>query len=100
MDINWIKERIKTNEYFYSDHADQERMNDNLLITEIEMALNNGILIEKYSDTGRGKSGLVAGFTDTGKPVHIVCGGSAGRLCIITVYIPTAPKFRNPFERG
>jgi hypothetical protein len=51
-------------------------------------------------DSGRGESCLLAGFTDAGKPVHVVCGGMGEYLVIITVYIPTPPKFINPYERG
>jgi len=71
--LNWIVNCVKK-EYYYSKHGDQERQNDNLLISEIEEALINGKIIERYKDTGRGESCLVAGFTDEGKPIHIVCG--------------------------
>jgi len=40
------------------------------------------------------------GFTKYGKPIHIVCGEMGGDLVIITVYIPTAPKFKNPWSRS
>ena len=43
---------------------------------------------------------LLAGFTDGGKPVHVVCGVMDNWLVIITVYIPTPPKFKNLYERG
>jgi len=56
--------------------------------------------IEKYNDTGRGESCLVAGFNQQGKPIHIVCGHYHDELIIITVYIPTPPKFKNPYQRG
>jgi hypothetical protein len=42
---------------------------------------------------------LVAGFANSGKPIHIVCGEFEEKLAIITVYIPTPPKFKNPYER-
>jgi len=44
------------------------------MISEVREALINGIILEQYEDTGRGESCLVAGFTDIGKPIHIVCG--------------------------
>lgn len=67
---------------------------------EVEDALLNGRILEQYEDTGRGESCLVAGFTLAGKPVHIVCGRRDDVMAIITVYIPTPPKFKNPYERG
>jgi hypothetical protein len=51
-------------------------------------------------DTGRGESCLVVGFTNRGKPVHIVCAGMGDYLVIVTLYIPMPPKFKNPYERG
>ena len=39
-------------------------------------------------------------FTKKGKPVHIVCGKRDDWLVIITVYIPTPPKFKTPYERA
>ena len=99
-DIVWIKSKIKDGDYYFSRHGDQERQNDNLTIAEIEEALLTGRILEQYEDTGRGESCLIAGFTTQGKPLHIVCGEIENRVVIITVYIPTPPKFTTPYERG
>jgi hypothetical protein len=42
---------------------------------------------------------LVAGFTNKGKPIHIVCGGVKEEMVVITVYVPQPPKFKTPYER-
>ncbi len=100
LEIDWIQKSVHNENYRYSRHGDQERQNDNLTLVEVSQALLNGRILEQYSGTGRGKSCLVAGFTDNGIPIHIVCGCMGETLVIITVYIPTPPKFKNPFERG
>lgn len=100
MDIQWIKDKIYNDEFFLSLHGDKERQNDNLSISEIKEALMNGIIIENYDDTGRGESCLIAGFTDYGKPIHIVCGQMFEKVVIITVYIPSPPKFKSIYQRG
>ncbi len=100
IDIEWIKQSIKSNKYRYSRHADQERQNDDLTLLDVSQALLNSRLIEQYPDTGRGESCLAVGFSDNGIPIHIVCGRMGDNVVIITVYIPTPPKFKNPFERG
>lgn len=69
-------------------------------VAEVEEALFTGRILEQYEDTGRGKSCLVAGFTEAGKPIHIVCGMRGDWLVAITVYIPRPPKFKTPYERG
>ena len=98
--IEWICERVKKGEYYFSKHGDQERQNDNLIVAEVEEALLAGRIIEQYDDTGRGESCLIAGFTEAGKPIHIVCGKRGDWLVVITVYIPRPPKFKTRYERG
>ena len=100
IEMVWIRQCASEQTYCYSRHGDQERQNDNLLISEVQQALISGRILEQYEDTGRGESCLVAGFTDDGKPVHVVCGRMGQKLVVITVYIPSPPKFKNPFERG
>jgi len=69
-------------------------------VAEVEEALLTGRVLEQYEDTGRGESCLVVGFTENGKPLHMVCGEIEDQVVLITVYIPTPPKFKNPYERG
>ncbi len=99
-EIKWMLERIRKGEYYFSKHGDHERQNDNLTIAEVEEALLGGRILEQYEDSGRGESCLVAGFTEAGKPIHIVCGRRGDWLVIITVHIPRPPKFKTPYERG
>ena len=100
IELSQIIQCIESQNYRYSRHGDKERQNDGLTLDEVEQAMLSGRIIEQYPDTGRGESCLLAGFTNKGKPVHIVCGDMGEMLAIITVYIPTPPKFINPFERG
>lgn len=100
LSASWIREQIEAGDYFYSRHGDQERQNDNLRLSEVEDALRTGVVLEKYPDTGRGASSLIAGFTSEGKPVHVVCGRRGSRLVVITVYVPKPPKFKSAYERG
>ena len=97
--LDCIKRCIITQTYRDSRHGDRERQNDRLNLEEVEQAMLNGRILEHHPDTGRGESCLLAGFTDAGKPVHVVCGGMGDSLVIVTVYIPTPPKFKNPYER-
>jgi hypothetical protein len=96
----WIKDKTLRGEYYYSKHGDLERQNDNLTFMEIEKAIINGRIIEQYDDAVRGKSCLMAGFSDEGKPIHVVIGERGDCPVIITVYIPTPPKFKSLYERG
>jgi len=67
---------------------------------ELEAALVKGEVIESYPDDPRGESCLILGFVGE-KPVHIVCGRNrAGHLVLITVYIPSMPKWKDPYARN
>ena len=100
MEIDWIKISVKNNEYYFTGHGEDERMNDNLTILEIEEAILSGRILENYPEDKRGESCLVVGFTNSGIPVHIVCGERNGKRVIRTVYIPQPPKCKTPYRRG
>lgn len=97
---DWIAERVRGREYLISQHAEIERRNDDLSLSNIEDALLNGRIIESYPDTGRGVSCLVCGETQRGA-IHVVCGRNKySWLVIVTVYIPALPKWKSPTERN
>lgn len=98
--IEWIRTKVREHKYYFSKHGDSERQNENLLIIEIEEALLTGRILEKYKDTGREESCLVAGFSNSGKPVYTVYGKRGDHLVLITVYVPKPPNFKTPYERG
>ena len=99
MDIDEVKSKVKANMYVYTYHAEIERISDDLTFDQIEDALLNGEILEKYDDTGRGESCLIVGFAKN-IPIHIVCGWRWEKVVIITVYIPRFPKFVDPWTRG
>jgi hypothetical protein len=84
--LKWIREKIKKGEYLWTLHADQERRNDGLEIFEIEKA----ILKRGYRRISRSSVWSML-YVEKNKK---------GMLVIITVYIPTLPKWKNPKERS
>ena len=81
-------------------HADDERLADGLTMEQIESALLHCEFLEDYPDDPRGASCLVLGYVDD-RPVHVVCGKTRqGKLILITVYIPTEPKWLDPRMRS
>ena len=98
---DFIRAEIERQNYEISLHADDERLADGLTVAQLELALSDCKILEDYPDDPRGESCLALGFTSDGKPVHIVCGKNpAGRLILITVYIPSMPKWRDPYTRN
>lgn len=99
--LDFIAEEIKGQTYEMSLHADNERLAEEIGIIELEELLVSSKILEDYPDDPRGESCLVVGFTPDGKPVHVVCGKNKnGRLFIITVYVPTMPKWKDPYTRN
>ncbi|MDY0082617.1 MAG: DUF4258 domain-containing protein [Ignavibacteriaceae bacterium] len=93
MEIQFIKDRIKTGDYEISFHAEEERYAEDISIDDIEAAILNGEILENYSDDPRGKSYLILGYSEK-KAIHIVCGLTTLKsVRIITVYLPALPKW-------
>lgn len=99
MDNEQVRDYIHRGQYAYSLHADIERKNDGLTFAQIEIALLNGEILEHYPDSGRGESWLMVGFAGN-VPIHAVCGWRGEKIVLITVYIPSPPKFIDPWTRG
>ena len=98
---DFIRTEIVQQCYEISLHADDERLADGLTVAQLEAALSGCEVIERYPDNPRGESCLVLGFTPDGIPIHCVCGRNPARhLVLITVYIPTMPKWVDPYTRN
>jgi hypothetical protein len=69
MNFDRIKKHVEYGEYVYTLHAEIERRADDLAFYQIETALLNGEVLEKYPDLGLGESCLVLGFSE-----NIPCG--------------------------
>jgi hypothetical protein len=105
MDIQEIRQLIRQGAYELSMHAQQERLAEDLDVTEIEEAITQGEMLEAYPHDPRGESCLILGYAGI-KPVHAVLGWAKSRgernriLRIITVYLPQPPKWSDPRTRG
>jgi hypothetical protein len=101
MTPEFIRTEIEQQSYEISINADNERLADGLTVFQLEEALSDCTVIERYPDDPRGESCLVVGLTHEGLPIHIVCGRNPARhLILITVYIPTMPKWKDPYTRN
>ena len=95
-----MRDRIRAGRYIVSQHAFIESARDEVEDADIRSAVFNGAIIESYPDDKRGASVLVSGTTSTGRPLHVVVGVAYEEAVIITVYLPTPPKWTSPSERG
>jgi len=99
LDQAFISQAVHAGDYELSLHADEERLNDRVTIAELEDVLRSCEILERYPDDPRGESCLVLGFSRE-RPVHVVCGKTRqDKLFLITVYMPTEPKWKDPRTR-
>lgn len=106
MDLNEIQWFVRQSSYEFSVHAQEERLEDNLDIADIESAiLANAEILEQYPNDPRGESCLVLCFAGS-VPIHLVLGWAARKrdgsksLRVVTVYVPSPPKWSDPRKRG
>ena len=86
MDIHIIQQLVKQGTYEFSVHAQQERLEEDLDVTEIEEAIIQGEILEQYPDDPRGESCLVlvvlgrnnpSPYTVNGRPLYVHLNGLA-----------------------
>lgn len=93
MEIAEIKDKIRTNKYEISFHAEKERYAEEITTSDLKMAISNGEILEYYPNDPRGSSCLILGYSQN-RPIHILCGYTPIKwIRIITVYIPKLPKW-------
>ena len=80
MDIEWIKQRVRSGNYEFSGHADDERQAKRISIADVEGALLDGEILEDYPNDPRGPSCLVLGHGSPGHPAGKPLPGDLGLL--------------------
>jgi hypothetical protein len=102
MDIEQVKALIRQRRYKTSHHAEVEREVEAITIDDIKTAILNGELLEDYPDDLRGHSCLMLGTAQDGRPLHVVLTilVQIDEVLIITVYIPSRPKWLDPRTRA
>lgn len=103
MKFKEIQDRIKKRDYLFSEHADEERMKDQLSVEEVEQAILSGSILEERLDDARGESRLIGGKSKKGELIHVVIGSKFGKPVIVTVYTPSqkvwvSGKIRKKYE--
>jgi len=82
-----------------TQHAEQEMIEEKILLDEVFEAVDTGQVLENYPKHLRGACCLINGLTQDGRSLHIVCTTAQPVLIIITVYEPKSPKWITPTQR-
>jgi len=94
MILDKIKKSVQTSAVSWQKHALQRMFERGISRFEVKEALNNGVVIEDYTDDYPFPSVLIA-FISKHKPLHVVVSyDEAHEKCyIITAYIPDSEHF-------
>ncbi len=102
MDSSFINDvrTVAKRKIIYTEHAFDEMNKEEDIITagEVKEVILEGEIIEDYPEDKRGHSCLMVGYSNKGRPIHVVCSPKAGYLGIITAYVPSKDKWESDFK--
>jgi hypothetical protein len=82
-----IRQKIIEKDYYISEHAEEEMLDDDLTRTDIENAILKGRIEKKLTEDIRGTRYRIEGPARDGRIIHIVCRFKEhGNLIFITAY--------------
>ncbi len=98
MEIKDIKKRVRQGKFKLSFTHTEKLRERRIEIRELEQAISIGEVIEDYPTDPRGMSCLILGYTEEGRPLHMVCGITAKELLIITAYEPDTREWETDWK--
>ncbi len=92
--MSHLKDRVASSyrkRLLFSSHALEQMNLSERMITprNVRDILENGEIIEEYTDDPRGPSCLVFGRTREGQALHVVCAPKRDYLVVVTAYSPS-----------
>lgn len=91
-DIASIQQAIRDGDYQFSLHAVKRSAERRISRSEIEEAILNGEIIERYPDDKYSPSCLVLGWTTAKRPLHLQLS-LAPNVKLITLYEPDTAEW-------
>lgn len=98
LNIEVIREYLKKKNILWTKHCLNRINQRDILISDIEVAINNGKIIEYYYDDYPYPSCLILGRDRNSKEIHIVCGICEEYIYMITAYHPNIDKWENDMK--
>ena len=95
LSIEKIKKYVNEGNLRWTNHIAIRLLQRNITQEDIELALLNGEIIEKYADDYPFPSCLVLGINKDNKYIHIVCGSNGTELWLITAYYPSKTEWED-----
>ena len=100
MEIKWIRDQIRQARFLVSFTHTEKLRRRRIEIEAIKEAVAGGGIIESYPEDARGPSCLMLGWSQTGRPIHVVCGKTQDDwLLIITAYEPDPDEWERDWKK-
>lgn len=96
--IENIEKCLTHGKIIWSRHCLNRINQRKILISDIEMAIKNGNIIEYYYDDYPYPSCLILGRDKNNKEIHIVCGICEENIYMITAYHPNIDKWEKDMK--
>jgi hypothetical protein len=94
--INDIRKDLINGNFVHSVHSAERVIERNISALEIAQIGKNAVIIEDYPDDKISPSCLIPGYTDNGKPLHLLLTRDEEfEMKIITIYEPDPAKWQN-----
>ncbi len=82
-----IRQKVIDKDYYLSDHAEEEMLDDELEREDIENAILKGRIEKKLTEDIRGTRYRIEGPARDGRSIHVICRFKEhGNLIVITAY--------------
>lgn len=82
-----IRDKIRSEEYYFTEHAKAELAKDDFLVVDVEQGALRGKIAKVEPDLESGRKYTIVGESTDRRAIGIVCKFTAsGQLRIITVY--------------
>lgn len=98
LNIDKIKQIVNDGKLRWTNHITIRLLQRNIAQEDVENALLNGEIIEKYEDDYPFPSCLILGINRSNKFMHVVCGSNGDELWLITAYYPNEEEWENDFK--
>ena len=98
MEITDIRRKVEQGKYRLSYTHTEKLRQRKIEAQEVEQAISTGEIIEDYPTDPRGPSCLILGYTEMGRPLHVVCGKVEEELLIITAYEPSPEEWESDWK--
>jgi hypothetical protein len=94
-----VRERAEQRLLFLPHAIRQMSRPDRMIApAEVRAVIDQGEVIEDYSEDARGHSALLLGQGTGGRAIHVVCSPKDEYLAVITAYLPEPDQWSDDFR--